>query len=177
MLKAKIEELKDFILENNPYFSTGFSMVYMDNVRGWVANERDIVFPNDTLGNYFYIRLEDDMKFDRGNYYNVGDGLVNAGIRATLYLVAVMKGADADTLLNNIISTIQQSPCSVQGVINFSGAIYESEAVIERELRKLPEADRRKALQNNKSTIVSVKFDMTTTFVPTKLNCIQNPSC
>ena len=68
MLDTDFTALKDFILEHNNYFGKGYANVYKDeNTHAvWVKEGRDYkrIMPEDTFGNYFYLRSDTWIKHE-----------------------------------------------------------------------------------------------------------------
>lgn len=173
MLKEKITRLKDFILSKNPYFDTGFDDVYQDETTGIVANDLP-VFPADHLGNYFYLRLPQNVSFDNSSYQQVADCITGIGVQSLIYLIACMRGADADHLMTNLVNTLQAYQSDQ---ITFRGAIYQPQAVVLQELSRLSQAEKSAALQKlgKDYCIVSISFQLTVPFQFTQSRCFTNP--
>lgn len=161
-------QLLPYILEANPYFDNGFDDVYQDETTGIVHNSQPI-FPNDTLGNYFYLRLPNNIRFDSSNIYQLEEC---ANTPAKVYdaiLVACVADSNPNTLLNNLLSTLAKF-----GDIGFGSASVQSEVVIRQELQKMSKESIDKALQNKPDiSIVSIQFTYTETMQLN--NCIVNP--
>lgn len=171
MLKASIENIKDYILENNTYFNNGFCNVYQNEEVGVVLSGNVPVFPAD-FGNYFYLRLPNNVSFNDGTYYGIADSLKGVGLVAQIVLVAVYKDGNSDLLLTNLVNTIQ-SKCGEN--IELTSASYIAEEVIKQELAFMPEESRIKALQNlpKDLSIVSLSFTYSIPFTYTR--CIEAP--
>lgn len=175
MLRTKLTELKDFILLKNTYLSTGFDNVYQDAVNGLILQDEKPIFPMDNLGDYFYLRLPDEMKFVYdARRFKTDDCGFEFGISAKVYLVAFMRGADSDTLFNNLVNTLQGFD---DAYLSFNGGIFKKELVIQQELKRYSKEDIAKALQNiqRKDALVSISFDISTNFTKKKLSCLENP--
>lgn len=169
MLKSTVDSIKDYIIQYNPYFKKGYSDVYLDEKTGIIHNSKPI-FPADNLGDYFYLRLPNKVQFDYAREFQISDCISGAGIRASVILVAVVKDADPDKLIQNLVNTLQ----TYQNV-NVNSAIYLTEDVIIQELAKTSEETIMAALQRMKSTIVSLTFTILTPYQFKKLSCIENP--
>lgn len=167
MLKAKYKDLKDYILEYNPYFKQGFDDVYISE-SGIVANKK-VVFPADNLGNYFYLRLPDNVSIVNSSEYKVSDCKVAMGLNIDTYLIASVKKADADKLLDNLVATLANFGARVKS------AIWSSEKVVMQELAKVDQEVQLKALANINTTLVSVRFDYNCTYITDALDCLPNP--
>lgn len=170
MLKSIIHRLKDYIKTTNPYFGAGYADVYMDQTQG-IVNENGPVFPNDTDGNYFYLRLPDNIGFVQGGEYIVQDCAQGLGASAQIVLVAIVKDADEDLLLTNLVNTVQTFVAN----ISFTGATYKKEVVTRSELSWMNGPDRDAALQRipDDMAIVSLSFTITAPVVMN--NCVVNP--
>lgn len=167
MYNDKLIQIKDYILETNLYFDRGFSDVYLDEKRGIVHNN-NVVFPMDTLGNYFYLRLPSVVRFTTRPQDKISDCLYGFSINAPVILVAVVKDADADKLMTNLLSTLASQSVSIQS------AIFESASVVLQELARTKTEIQDAALARiGKHTIVSISFTLDSQFIPS--NCIVNP--
>lgn len=173
MLKSNIERLRKYILTTNPYFSEGLANVYLDPENG-IANENGVVFPDDTRGNYFYLRLPDNVTFANGFEFSITECLPGLGINAQIVLVAIVNNADEDKLLQNLVNTIQSF-----GNYNktFQTAIYKKEVVVRQELSWMTPENLSAVLQRlPDSAIVSVTFTLINEFIFN--DCIIDPcSC
>lgn len=175
MLRTKITALKDFILLKNTYLNTGFDNVYQDTINGLILEDGKAVFPSDTYGDYFYLRMPDEMKFVYdARRFKTDDCGFEFGISAKVYLVAFMRGADTDALFNNLVNTLQQY---TDAYLSFSGGVFKKELVIQQELKKYGKEDIAKALQNidRKDALISINFDISTNFTKKTLSCLENP--
>lgn len=170
MLKGKLSSIKDTLLEYNTYFNDGYDDVYITET-GIVANNK-IVFPNDKKGNYFYLRLPDSVTINNTSEYKISDCRSAMGLSVDTFLVASVSKADADVLLDNLISTLASMGLKIKS------AIWQKHKVVMQELAKAGAEAQQKALQNVNTTLVSVRFEYNGTYEPTSLNCITNPcSC
>ncbi len=178
MITSDLIALRDFILTNNTYFDNGYYSAIKDveNKRVQAVNGNQIVtvFPNDRLGNYFYLRSEGETKF------NVRDGerLRDCGAQRitfldveTIYLVASVKDADALALVNNLrITALSYSSLNVIP----TSANYHRELVVFTELQGVEKEDVSATLQRLKSeTIVRLALQVNSKYVAS--NCVVDP--
>ena len=161
-MKKIIDEIVKFILDNNPYFGSG-SFVFSSGVRE--------VFPDDTRGNYFYVRLPDEIRISNDKAYSVAGCSVPAGIEARATLVACVKNADIFILAENLVNTMQAIG------LRPSGLILDPEAVIHKEIKEAE--DRKRALANvGDYSIISINFEFRYPVNPRELTCLPSPcSC
>lgn len=178
MLKDKLTILKDFILSNNTYFDTGYAFAEM-NYAGIIEAEDHIgnrmaIFPNDTLGDYFYMRLPDKVIMNKEAFYQVGECSKGMGMVTNIILVACMRNVDSDQLLANLLTTLVNFANPKTSITSF---IMHSESVLTQELAKIPKDDLQAALQRMDTSynLVSVNFNFTVPFVFNNLDCIVNP--
>ncbi len=173
MLKSTVERLRKYILSTNTYFSEGIGNVYLDTENG-IANEKGIVFPDDTRGNYFYLRLPDNVTFVNGIEFGVTECLPGLGLNAQIVLVAVVANADEDKLLQNLVNTVQSFPNYNK---TLQTAIYKKEVVVRQELSWMTGDNLSAVLQRvPDSAIVSLTFTLVNEFVFNE--CLINPcSC
>lgn len=172
MIKTYLEQLKEHILEYNTYFDNGYADVIQD-YRGIIRNKQPI-FPQDTLGNYFYLRLPSDVQFDNSAQYNISDCSNGFGISAVIVLVAIVNGANADILFDNMLSTVSRW----KGLnLRFTRGLFQSDLVVAQELSKISKEDLQTALQRLREdqTMISLQFTATAAFNAQKLNCITDP--
>lgn len=175
MLKEAIENIKDAIKDNNPYFDKGFCNVYQNPDVGIVLAGDVPVFPASELGDYFYLRLPNNVTFSSGTYEAIADSIKGIGLNATIVLVACVKNANCDVLMKNIVNTLQ-ALCGEN--ITLNTAVYNSSEVVRQELSFMNKEQRDAALARipNGMAIVSVTFTYQIPF--TFSNCIVNPcSC
>lgn len=174
MITNKLIGIRDRILQYCPFFSAGYSDVYQDDELGIIADGNEIVFPNDTLGDYFYLRIPDTNTFRQNNSYRISDKLMGYESVSNIYLVAVVANADPDILISNIVNLIRDQ----EGVI-LRDWVGQSGVILRRELSKLDGNENiQAALQrlDSTQTIVSVGFSITVPVNPyVKPDCLPNP--
>lgn len=179
MWQQQLNRLKAFILQHNPYFKNGYHNAWIDP-KGHVVvpilkdGEFLPVMPNDTLGDYFYLRLPQQFSLGESIAFTINDcekGIVASG---QLTLIAYVHDADPDLLIDNLLNTILQYDNQLVGVNSF---ITQPELVVMQELAKMDKKELMKALQNipDNVSIVSLVFTLRTPFQYKKLSCITKP--
>lgn len=163
MLKSTLESLRDYIKLKNPYFDEALELAY---------NKPEAeMFIDDNRGDYFYLRLPNNIQFVQGGEYVMTECSAGIAARATVVLVAFKADGDEDILLANLVNTLQASGKTIQ----FVSAIYRRETVVQEELRGQTKEVIDSALQRipDRMAIVSVTF---TVAAAVALNlCILNP--
>lgn len=181
MIATQLPALVSRILALNPYFDAGYGDVFTDERLGYMfRNPKDgsptPVFPNDTLGDYFYLRMPQTWSFSNSPGDLIADGISYATLSGTVFLVAYVKNADADKLALNLITTLRQQGCAGQGAaISLLSASAQRDIVLLQELSGLSEEAQEIALQRlgEGITLVSVSFTYT---APLPFNtCITDP--
>lgn len=173
MLIAEVNTIKDLILQNNPYLHNGYTNVYQNTDYGIILEDgSQAVFPASELGNYFYLRLPNNVNFRNGGEFTISDSIKGLGLIANIVLVACVSNADPDKLLENLLNTLMHS-CEMN--IDFTSAIIHKNDVISQELAFMSEVQRSKAKANvpDRYTIVSLSFTLAHSFKFNK--CIVNP--
>lgn len=158
MLKNTIEHIKDKLIEETSFFTNGFSDVIQNPELGLVLKGDVPIFPSDTLGNYFYLRLPNNLTFTQGTGFAIADTITGIAVNAEIVLVACVKDADADVLIMDILNVLRAT-CNDPN-ITFVSATYNSAEVVRRELEFMTTEMRNTALQNipDDLTIVSITF-------------------
>lgn len=177
MFQDRLDDITAYIMEHNTYFNVGFSNVYLDEKTGFVANDgvtKIPVFPADELGDYFYLRLPNNVAFVSDAKYSFSNCITGLGIRSTVILVACIKTNGSDKLLENIVVTLRNYS---KADIVLRSAIYQKDIVTLQELSKISESEQDAALQRlgDYGSIVSVTFDITENVLSHKLSCIEPP--
>lgn len=176
MTTNDLKALRDHILTKNTYFSNGFFNAFVDGETSAVytvenGNLRSI-FPDDRLGNYFYLRNEPNMKFAlKTGLEECGVGKFIFDDTITVYLVAIVNDADEFELINNLRNTL----LSAKGLIAIpTAAMFQTENVLIDEMKGFEETAMIEALTNLKNqTIVKLTLSISKEFIPNK--CIDNP--
>jgi hypothetical protein len=178
MLQQDFEQLKDFILQKNPYFSKGFANAYKDDTTNavFVKDGKDIqrVMHADTLGNYFYLRNDAWTKHETKEPERLTDtGAQRLTFLDTMsvQLVAIVSNADAYKLIDNLRNTAMMYP--KLDVIPVASS-WNREQVVSTELAKMTAEDIHAALQRlSNETIVRIALSVCKSFAP--VNCIIDP--
>ena len=165
MIQDKLTALKDYILQYNTYFGKGFDDVWMDENTGIVENGKPI-FPNDTLGDYFYLRLSNQSRFDYNRAAAISDCANTPNVVSEITLVACVRKANYNTLMTNLLNTVS----SYNADVRFTSAIYRSEDVVLKELARMKKENIEAALQRvGNHTIVSISFALAVPFTLRKV--------
>lgn len=175
MYSSQIEALKNNILSKNTYFNGGYANAVKNN-KGVYADkttkEKIAVFPNDRLGNYFYIRLEQNASFAGSNRFAVDCGSLGTMVNIRAFIIAVVKKADSEILVANLIASIKEA--NHQAVLNDMN--WNREFIANDEMSEMEEKDRNAILQRLKDeTIVRVSFTYPVEILFKKSDCIINP--
>lgn len=173
------DKLRDFILDHNRYYTTGYADAYLDPIKGEIfarlpSGDLISLMPNDTLGDYFYIRINESMSFVRGPVISdCGNNGYLAKLSCTL--VSVIKSADAADTLFNLASTLQQAET---GTIELTGCNWRTQGVIFNECKAFGDKNEAAIEALTRVTdecIVSVSFNYITPFPLISLDCIEKP--
>lgn len=176
MQQKDFETLKDFILQKNSYFSAGFANAFKDETTRTIlvqdGSDMKMLLPNDTLGNYFYLRNDSSFSYDAAEAQRLADGgsqRLSFNDMILVYLVAVVKNADAYLLIENLRNTCMlYDDMNVQPV----SSVWKRELVLIEELQKMKADDIAASLQRLKDeTIVKISLAVSKLFIPA--NCIQ----
>lgn len=178
MQQTDFDKLKEFVLERNAYFSKGFANAYKDDITGAVlvnaGSDKLVLLPADTLGNYCYLRNDAQMKHiaqDAQRLTDSGTQRLSFYDTTTVYLVAVVKNAEAYQLLENLKNTCMAY--SEMNVLPVSSN-WNREQVLIEELKGMKADDIQTALQRLKTeTIVRLQLSVSKEYIPS--NCIINP--
>lgn len=176
MKTQDFESLKEFILSKNTFFSEGYANAFIDSeteaVYSYVNGDLKVIFPDDRVGNYFYLRNDSSIKFAlKTGYQECGIGKFNFDDTLTCYLIAVVNGADEYDLLTQLRNTC----LSYSKLICIpSSAITQTENVIVTEMSGFEKEtiwDTLKNLKNKK--ILRLQITISKEFIPN--NCIIDP--
>jgi hypothetical protein len=173
MIQPYLDQIAATVQQYNTYFDRYFSNVEQSEQLGYIHNGNEVVFPNDTYGNYFYLRIPSklsvvyDANFNNGNWNSLG-------ISSLVTLVAMVKDADPQKLALNIMSTIGRA-CNFQK--KFTTILIHNEDVISTELANCTEDVILKAIQcvSDDITLISITFTLTIAQDLLQLNCLLNP--
>ena len=178
MKQQDFEELKDFILSKNEYFTEGFAFAYKDDITHTVqvkgAKDVKRLLPSDVLNNYFYLRNEPQLKHEPKDSERLTD---NGAQRLTfldtqiIHLVAIVNNADAYQLVENIRNTAMMYEAFNVRPMTTS---WNREQIVFSELSKMGAVDVNAALQRLKNeTVVRIQLSISKIHIPS--SCITNP--
>jgi len=180
MVSKIFQKLSDFILMVNPYLNTGFPNVIKDNTTGKIwyehpeSDEKEVVFPNDRLGTYFYLRNEGLMNFTLTPESNISDCFFGANQFSIPQKIVCVFASRIDPydMIQNLVSTFAQ----FQYQIALANAEWNSERIIQSEMSGFPSEDIQAALQRGSVyNMISMNFNMTCPIELLDLKCITNP--
>lgn len=176
MQQNDFEQLKDFVLQKNPYFNFGFTNAVSEKGTVYMQcnNERRALLPADDLSNYFYLRQDALIKHEAQYPSRATDNhtqrlsFLDAAI---VYLVAIVKDADALALVDNLRNTAMMF--ELMNAQPLSSA-FNREKIIAEELTGAKANDVSAVLQRLKSeTVVKLTLQVSKIFIPSE--CIVNP--
>jgi hypothetical protein len=175
MLHQDFEQLKDFILARNNYFNKGYANAFKDTATNAVCikqgGDMQVLLPNDTLGNYCYLRSDQQLKYEAQFVERATDNnaqRLTFTDTVTVYLVAIVKDADPHLLLQNLRNTVMMY--TALNVVPVAGN-YNREQVVAEELSRMKHEDVSAALQRLKDeTIIKLTLSVSKSFIPS--NCI-----
>lgn len=174
-MTALVEDLKDFILKHNSYFTTGVTGVYLDTVAGSINSRDRVIFPADDLGNYFYLRYDGNPGLLVNKDTAFEECSVGTYMRVKLILVAFVREADNDKLFLNLFNTVAKFKSDS---LVFTEAILNSDDVVLNELQPLKDKEALSAALQRvpiDAGLVALKFTLNTDLQYFALNCIENP--
>lgn len=176
MIASKLSQIAAEILRLNPYFDAGYSNVLATEEGHVITDEKNNqrpVFPNDTLGDYFYLRMPRAWGFDYSNY--IAEGVSGVNITGVVVLVAYVLNADPDKLAANLVNTLRVIGERLKGTIQLQAATAIADEVIAQELADLSEDQIEAALarRGENITLCSVTFTYTQMFPLS--TCFDNP--
>lgn len=153
-------QLKKYILSNNPYLDKGYIHAFLkDGVFCHEGSDLLQIFPNDNVGNYFYIR-----NIDAPQYVKIGDHPKVYQDKNKMVMVCMVDKANPAILISNLRNTLLNF-----GNIDVTSSNQDRELILVSELRGMGKEKIQHALQRlNTQTIVSINFVLYTTFIP---NC------
>ena len=178
MFKTINDDLAAHIIEHNPFFSSGFGNAWQDEETGYVYADvnsgRKAIFPDDRLGNYFYLRPTGNVIFqeDQDRFPRYDCKMSGTMAKVDVRLVAVVTtSADADLLMQRLINTLGFSDALIQ----LGNGNLNREQVVVTEMRYAEADEKLQALQNlKKEVIVSIDFTMITEVDFSILACLNN---
>jgi hypothetical protein len=177
MIPQVLEGLKDFILSKNTVFHNGYANAYRNELRYTIytktGNELLPLLPNDTLGNYFYLRHEDAIQHEPSSAERLADsgsGRLSFLDTIIIQLVAFADKACAYTLIDNLRNTLMMfDGLHAQPITS----MFESTKILVAELPKISNEQQHALLQRVKDeTIIRITLKASLLFTPS--NCINN---
>jgi hypothetical protein len=178
MWKASLKSVRDHLFATNPYLRAGYSAAWMDDYANKLLALGDngevvTVFPQDNVGDFFYLRIPNQVKYEEDSAQNMRECSVGYRTKADIVLVCMMRDADADMLVTNLVSSLQSYDSAY---LRVKSAVYQNEYVIAQEFGKnknLAEAALARVKKN--TTFVSITFALEAPFKYINVNCITKP--
>lgn len=163
--------LKETILQYNPYFNKGFDNVYGSAEGIYQSNTEQLVFPNDTLGDYFYIRIPQPISATNIQQTKITDCHSQYAVNTPVVLVAIVRKADRMKLINNLLNTIAAAGGTIR---NFTS---QPETVIINELNGMGADIIERTIANTDKTTayIAISFDYYVDLPVIDINCLPNP--
>lgn len=169
MRTQDFEALRDHIMKYNKYFSTGYANAYKDTETSaiWCRVEDGLksIFPDDRVGNYFYLRNDPSISFmPQTGLTDYGPTSATFDDRQTVYLVAVVSDANEYELIANLRnSCLMYKPLNVVPV----GAMWQRENVVLHEMAGFDDDEKMAALEAlTNETIVRIELRVSKEFIP-----------
>lgn len=147
----------------------------MDDTEGYIHDGQQVIFPSDEFGNYFYIRLNKEVRFDNSQEYKIADLRQSVGVVYNCILVACCRNVDMDILLQNLLSTLGNYQTQN---IKLDKLLYISDDVLLQELAKMKGKENiDAALQKlpDDMDICCIHFTFIVPYVFQSMRCIENP--
>jgi hypothetical protein len=171
MQACDFETLKDFILSKNTYLHNGYANAFKDDATKRIlavkGSDYISLLPDDTKGNYCYLRNDTIMQFTP----QLQEPLTDAGTQRLSFLdniiislVAIVHDADALKLVENL-----RNSCMVYEALNVQplSANWNREQVITEELAGMKTEDVAAALKRLKDEIiVKLNLRVSQLFIP-----------
>lgn len=175
MIQNILIQLQQYILLYNKYFSDSYVDVSMQALTGYIMSGQLPVFPNDTLGNYFYIRTPNYTKFSYDKTNIQQEGINPIGIEIPCVLIACVRSADPNILLENLITTIS---AYLPDNIKLINCTTQQDIVIAQEMAKMPVSEQTATMAkvDLDYAMVSISFVITSPYRIKHLNCIKSPT-
>lgn len=153
MTTLDFQELADFILLKNPYFQKGFANAFKENVTNTVLSRQKsgdllIVSPQDSYGNYFYIRNDEGIvHVPKSGTSTYGAGHTNYQDTMRINIVGIIKDGDPLLVTDNIINTISMYKPGTDTMLQLISSNWNREQIIISELAGMSQDDIAGALQ------------------------------
>jgi hypothetical protein len=177
MQACDFEAIKDFILSKNTYLHHAYANAYKDERTKMLLakNWHDVIsmLPDDTKGNYCYLRVDTTIKHEPQVQERVSDNGAQRLVfldTVTLYLVVVVDDADAYKLLNNLRNT-----CMMYEDMDLqpTASNWNREQILMEEMAGMRGEDITAALQRLKNeTIVKLTIKASAQYIPS--TCITD---
>jgi hypothetical protein len=173
MLQQQLTKIKDFILQYNSYYDKGYDSVVMDDFTGQINNGDETIFPADNVGNFFYLRLPNDLIPDY-QLPPIADNYLSIGVAYNIILVAYMDNGDSSKMLENLITTLGRYQDEQLKMTKLSCNI---DSIVKKELFNMGKENLNAAIQRfpNGFGLCSISFTFTIPFVFQKLTCLEKP--
>lgn len=174
MIQQVLNDLEEYVLKYNAYFTDSYADVSNSPFTGYLMSGENVIFPNDTLGNYFYIRIPNFTKFNYSELFRISEGINPIGVEIQCTLVACVRSANPETLLENLITTIQHYQ---PDYVKFQNCTTQRDIICAVELSKIPKDEIKNAIGklDKDYTIVSISFILMAPYTIQKLSCIKSP--
>lgn len=168
----KLEQLKDFILNNLHDLDAGFHYTIKDatdkQIFAITENGFRAIFPDDRIGNYFFFLVDGDIKFSKIPLADCGgkNGYIDS-IPFTIYTLT--KGFDSVVLLSNLRKII-----SLSGIkVSIQSANIYTEKIMLELLRGIDQKDINSALSALQGKqMIKINCVLTDTFFVN--NCLED---
>jgi hypothetical protein len=176
MFRQELSKITAHMKQYNPFFMEGYSTVWQDPETGhvWAETEkgRMSIFPEDRLGDYFYLRTlaQGRLAIDQQQYPVIGCNLTGIVATGSIRMVAVVRDANADLLIVRLVNALSLYDVTTLQVSAFNPY---SELVLASEMALADESDIATALQRlGNEAIVSVDFNLSAGIGFKKLDCL-----
>jgi hypothetical protein len=175
MITSDIEALRNWILAHNKYLDTGFADAWQDPTSGLIAvgeKERISVALDDHFGNYFYIRVNEEISYSASRD-QLTQGIISQDETARCYLVAFVRGAAPKELVRCLLNSLIRYP---NEYIRPVKSLVKREQVIVEELKAMDKGELEQILSRlDDLQAVRIEFQLTTIFRSVNDNCPCNP--
>ncbi len=180
MTGLNFEDLRDYILDKNPYFKQGFANAF--KVKNIGNDSNGVIFsknkggdlvavsPQDTFGNYFYLRNEEGINLKAVGQMTAEYPLYTDEI--TVHCVGFLKDADSFLVVNNVRNTLLMYKNNAFRAFP-NKSVWNREQIIIEELSGVRDEDIAAALQRlNNYTVFKITFVLTAPFIVS--TCIKD---
>lgn len=177
-----LNSLRDFIRQQNPYFTAGFANLYTDPVSGKIMSENSgvelIGGINDKLGNHFYLRNNPEIRYTLSREQRISSSRSSQDVTFSVWLFAAVKNGVPKMINENLIHTLLSYAADDVSIQPLRSLIVPS-AVVRNEYPKLKakdQADILSKLDQLRLGIVAIEFNFFTIFHPMGTDC-RKPPC